>query len=135
MLSPRSICAYFPLCTPSLYRPETMEVPMDTTASFGAWLRRRRKALDLTQDELAQRVGCAPITIQKLEADARHPSHKLAERLVDQLAPTPDHRDVFIRCARGELTADHLPTPLTAPRAPIPDDPSCCRRSILPVPP
>ena len=32
---------------------------MERTASFGYWLRRRRKALDLTQDELAHQVGCA----------------------------------------------------------------------------
>ncbi len=37
--------------------------------SFGAWVRRRRKALDLTQAALAQRVGCAEVTIRKLEAD------------------------------------------------------------------
>ena len=38
---------------------------MDEMASFGYWLRRRRKALDLTQATLAERVGCALITIQK----------------------------------------------------------------------
>ena len=30
---------------------------MDDTPSFGSWIRRRRKALDLTQERLAQRVG------------------------------------------------------------------------------
>ena len=42
---------------------------MDSTASFGYWLRRRRKALDLTQEALARQVGCAVITIRKIEAD------------------------------------------------------------------
>jgi len=32
---------------------------MDRTSSFGYWLRRRRKARDLTQQELARQVGCA----------------------------------------------------------------------------
>ena len=32
---------------------------MERTHSFGYWLRRRRKALDLTQAELAQRLGQA----------------------------------------------------------------------------
>ena len=32
---------------------------MERTTSFGYWLRRRRKALDLTQDDLARQVGCA----------------------------------------------------------------------------
>jgi len=31
---------------------------MDQLVSFGHWVKRRRKALDLTQDALAQRVGC-----------------------------------------------------------------------------
>jgi hypothetical protein len=53
---------------------------MDTIASFGYWLQRRRKALDLTQEQLAQRVGCAPGTIRKIEADERRPSEQLGER-------------------------------------------------------
>jgi len=35
------------------------EKQMEHTASFGYWLRRRRKALDLTQADLVQRVGCS----------------------------------------------------------------------------
>ncbi len=35
-----------------------LEARMDEpAASFGEWLRRRRKALDLTQEALAQRAG------------------------------------------------------------------------------
>ena len=33
--------------------------------SFGEWLKQRRKALDLTQNELAERVGCSLATIRK----------------------------------------------------------------------
>ena len=44
---------------------------MDESASFGAWLQRRRKALDLTQAELAERVGCALGTIRHIEQDER----------------------------------------------------------------
>ena len=58
---------------------------MERTTSFGYWLRRRRKALDLTQDELAQRVGCATGTIKKLESDERRPSRQMADRLADCL--------------------------------------------------
>jgi predicted ATPase len=32
---------------------------METTSSFGYWIRRQRKALDLTQQALAERVGCS----------------------------------------------------------------------------
>jgi hypothetical protein len=37
---------------------------MDGDASFGYWVRRRHKALDLTQDALARQVGCAETTIR-----------------------------------------------------------------------
>ena len=53
--------------------------------SFGSWVRRRRKSLDLTQEELAQRVGCAPITIRKLEGDEMRPSKQLAESLKKEI--------------------------------------------------
>ena len=36
--------------------------------SFGEWVRRRRKALDLTQDALARQVGCALSMVRKIEA-------------------------------------------------------------------
>ncbi|HEX6288131.1 MAG TPA: helix-turn-helix transcriptional regulator [Herpetosiphonaceae bacterium] len=42
--------------------------------SLGAWLRRRRKALDLTHAVVAQCVGCEESTIRKLETDDRAPS-------------------------------------------------------------
>ena len=53
--------------------------------SFGAWLKRRRKALDLTQDALAQLVGCSVVSIRKFEGDTQRPSRQLAELLVVQL--------------------------------------------------
>jgi len=36
---------------------------MEQTVSFGGWLRQRRRSFDLTQEELARRVGCATGTI------------------------------------------------------------------------
>ena len=58
---------------------------MEDSASFGYWVRRRRKALDLTQNDLAQRTGCALTTIRKIETDARRPSRQMAERLAEVL--------------------------------------------------
>ena len=51
--------------------------------SFGYWLRRKRKALDLTRAGLAEQVGCSAGTIQKLEEEERRPSAQMAERLAD----------------------------------------------------
>src|SRR5215213_1228306 len=43
------------------------EGAMGEHESFGAWIQRRRKTLDLTQAELAERAGCALGTIRKIE--------------------------------------------------------------------
>jgi predicted ATPase/transcriptional regulator with XRE-family HTH domain len=80
----------------------------NSTASFGYWLRRRRKALDLTQEALAQQVGCAVVTIKKIEADERRPSRQIAERLVAILAIPLEERDLFLKCARGNISAIRL---------------------------
>src|SRR3954462_9015434 len=82
---------------------------METITSFGDWLRRRRKALDLTQAALAQRAGCVPGTIKSIEGDARRPSKQLAERLADVLELRLEVRALFLKAARTELAADQLP--------------------------
>src|SRR5919109_1479544 len=84
---------------------------MDELFSLGQWIKRRRKARDLTQDELAQRVGCSLETIRKIEADARRPSRQIAERLADQLGLAADERVAFLRAARAELVPDQLAPP------------------------
>ena len=61
---------------------------METTASFGYWVRRQRKALDLTQQALAGRVGCSAATLKKIEADERRPARQMAGRLPDLVAAT-----------------------------------------------
>lgn len=84
---------------------------MDQRVSFGAWIKRRRKVLDLTQNALARTTGCAIGTIRKIEADERRPSRVLAERLADMLALSPHERTAFLQSARAELAPDHLPLP------------------------
>jgi len=84
---------------------------MAMESSFGRWLQRRRKALDLTQDELAQRVGCAAETLRKIEADARRPSRQIAERLAHALELREAEHAAFIRAARAELAVDQLVSP------------------------
>jgi transcriptional regulator with XRE-family HTH domain len=90
---------------------------MHDGVSFGQWLKQRRKALDLTQAELAAIVGCATITLRKIEADELRPSRQVAERLADQLALDGGEREAFVAHARG--TAEHLlgnvPSNLPAP--------------------
>ena len=69
--------------------------------SFGLRLRRSRKARDLTQEQLAERVSCSRYTIRKIEADERRPSRRLAERLLHRLEIPIPERDAFIAAARG----------------------------------
>lgn len=81
---------------------------METTASFGYWVRRQRKALDLTQKMLAERVGCSVAAIKKIEGDERKPSRQIAARMADILH-VPDHqREIFLECARGLRSVDQL---------------------------
>jgi WD40 repeat protein/transcriptional regulator with XRE-family HTH domain len=75
---------------------------MAAERSFGEWLRQRRRALDLTQAELARQVGCSAITLRKLEAEERRPSKQIAERLAEVLQIGPDDRPAFLRFARGD---------------------------------
>jgi len=88
---------------------------MEPTASFGYWVRRRRKALDLTQAALAHQVGCAEVTIKKIEADERRPSRQIAARLAERLQLAPAERAAFVQAARGELATDRLDVPLPLP--------------------
>jgi tetratricopeptide (TPR) repeat protein/transcriptional regulator with XRE-family HTH domain len=96
----------------------------DRTTSFGYWLKRRRKALDLTQEQLAQTVACSRFAIRKIEADERRPSRRLAERLADKLAIPPHERDAFLETARALRSVDHLvmdKAPLASGRAEQPE--------------
>ena len=110
---------------------------IDRRLSFGYWLRRRRKALDLTQAELAARAGCVLTTIKKLETGARQPSRQLAGRLADALT-LPDNDRTMLLDAAGlpphsrlpsepaqaagatvRPSASSLPSALSAPKGPL----------------
>jgi predicted ATPase/transcriptional regulator with XRE-family HTH domain len=81
---------------------------MAVTESFGDWLKRRRKALDLTQRELAQRVGCAESTLRKIETERLRPSRQIAERLASCLDIPATEQLAFVATARRS------PMPATA---------------------
>src|SRR5690349_11608550 len=85
--------------------------PMSDIISLGLWIKRRRKALDLTQDALAALVGCSKELIVKIEGDARRPSREIATLLATHLQLAADERVRFIQVARAELGADRLAPP------------------------
>ncbi len=83
--------------------------------SFGYWLRVKRKALDMTRERLAERVACSAATIRKIEAEERHPSAQIVERLADIFNIPQNERLAFQRFARGDWSF--------APNAIVEDEP------------
>lgn len=90
---------------------------MGAEVSFGAWVTKQRKALDLTREQLARCVGCSVSALRKIEGDERRPSRQLAELLADCLQVAPDQRSTFLHVARGHLRVERLATqiPTTMP--------------------
>ena len=74
---------------------------MAAAPSVGSWLKRRRQVLDLTQPELARRVGCSVDTIYRIEAGMRRPSKQIASRLAAVLEIPGEQIPSFLRLARG----------------------------------
>lgn len=76
---------------------------MEGTESFGTLLRRLRKKADLTQEDLAERLGVDKSTISKWEKDASRPrdrDHYYA--LADALGVSP----TTLGSAAGEMVSD-----------------------------
>jgi tetratricopeptide (TPR) repeat protein/transcriptional regulator with XRE-family HTH domain len=82
---------------------EALMPPPASTASFGQWVRQRRKAVDLTQEALGRLVSCSPHAIRKIEANERRPSRRLTERLAEQLKVAQAEYPTFVAAARGAL--------------------------------
>ncbi|NJL06489.1 MAG: AAA family ATPase [Chloroflexaceae bacterium] len=85
---------------------------MDLPQSPQQWLKARRKALGLTQIELAQQVGCSKDTLNKIETARRRPSRAMALRLAQMLDVPPDLRESFVRALR--VTRPHPSTTANA---------------------
>jgi predicted ATPase/transcriptional regulator with XRE-family HTH domain len=80
----------------------------DSALVFSDWLKLRRKALDLTQDELAGRAGCSVGALRKIESGARRPSKQLAALLAKALEIPQEEVSTFVRVARGDLNLERL---------------------------
>jgi transcriptional regulator with XRE-family HTH domain len=109
---------------------------MSTTDAsvFGRWLKRRRQSLNLTQDALAERAGCAPSMLQKIEQGRRRPSRDLAERLADILGISPEERAKLLQLVYTPMPALAPHGSLeSAPGAPIQNDLSPSAGPALPI--
>src|ERR1700750_2735343 len=77
---------------------------MQLETSFGRWLSARRKGHDLTQQALAEQIGCSPDMIHKIEAGTARPSRQLADLLLDALEVPAEQRAPLIQLARPPIS-------------------------------
>jgi len=83
---------------------------------FGEWLKRQRGSRGLTQEQLAQQIGCAAITLRKIEAEERRPSEQIVERLTEIFNIPQSEQVNFLKYARGDWTKAPNETTLEPPR-------------------
>lgn len=74
---------------------------MQEEFSFGVWLRKQRRALDLTRRAFAKQVGCAEVTLRRIEAGTLKPSKELAGLILDKLDTPKAEWPQWISFARG----------------------------------
>ncbi len=97
--------------------------------SLGNWIKQRRKALDLTQKDLAELVGCSTSLIYKIEADQRRPSRQIAELIAERLAVPPEQRGLFLNIARQKKNLPNLEKLTPVPHLdPIPESEPAYRK-------
>lgn len=85
-----------------------------TERDFGAWLRQLRLQADLTQEALAEVIGCATQTMRSFESGRRRPSREMAVRLTEYFHLPPSERDTFIRLARTTAANEEVVAPVPA---------------------
>jgi transcriptional regulator with XRE-family HTH domain len=69
--------------------------------TFGQVIRERRRQLDLTQQEVAQRIKTSTPYVGHLESGKRHPSDKVLSRLAEVLGL--ERRDLFFLANPGAV--------------------------------
>ena len=89
---------------------------------FGEWLRKQRRALDLSRQALADQVGCAEITLRRIETGTLKPSRELALLLLEKIGVPQMEREDWIRFARGQsgMPSQAAPISKPAPRTNLP---------------
>ncbi len=93
---------------------------MDTPLAFSRWLKQLRSAQELTQEALAERVGCSTEMIRAIEGGRRRPSRAMVERFVEVVQLPVAQHAAFLAAARTSVVAapeaDQLPAPSTNSR-------------------
>ncbi|MEZ4769979.1 MAG: helix-turn-helix domain-containing protein [Caldilineales bacterium] len=86
--------------------------------AFGNWLKQRRKALGLTQKALAQRAGCAEVTLRKIESGDLQASAALVASLAEALGMDEGDLPGLVSLARGTGDGLTVRARLLRPRRP-----------------
>src|SRR5688572_6676536 len=97
---------------------------MQDEISFGDWLRKQRRTLDLTRQTFANQVGCAEVTLRRIEAGTLKPSKELAQIILEKLGIPEMELPHWISFARGcsgypfiaslsKQLISNLPSPIT----------------------
>jgi transcriptional regulator with XRE-family HTH domain len=73
---------------------------MQEELSFAVWLRKQRRALDLSRQAFADQAGCAEVTLRRIEAGTLKPSRELASIILEQLGIPETERPRWISYAR-----------------------------------
>ena len=68
---------------------------------FGEWLRKKRRNLDLSRQQLADQAGCAEITLRRIEGGTLKPSKELATSLLEKVGIPKNELDLWVKFARG----------------------------------
>jgi transcriptional regulator with XRE-family HTH domain len=87
---------------------------MQQSLTFGTWLRQARIARDLTQEALAEQVGCSTQTVRAFESGRRRPSREMAVRLAAILELSQPDGSAFVRLARAPQSAPKQAIAVTA---------------------
>jgi predicted ATPase/DNA-binding XRE family transcriptional regulator len=81
--------------------------------TFGEQVRHHRESLGLTRKQLASKVGCAAVTLYKIETNERRPSHQMAQLLALHLNLPAAQTRAFVQMARGGGRLSNVPVALT----------------------
>ena len=65
-------------------------MPVKESLPFSEWLRKQRRALDLSRQYLAHQAGRAEITLRRIESGTLKPSKELALILRGNIIALPD---------------------------------------------
>ena len=75
-----------------------------TEVTFGEWLKRQRMGRGLTREQLARQIGCAAVTLRKIEVEERRPSAEIVDQLIKIFEIPQQERTNFLKFARGDWT-------------------------------